>query len=46
MTSVTLKLCHIGPDGVIMCFKPLKKNQSGFNVHIASDKFQQSESLA
>lgn len=24
MTSVTLKLCHIGPDGVIICPKDFK----------------------
>lgn len=45
MISVTLKLCHTGPDGV-MSSQGLKKKGS-FNVHIATDgQVQQGESLA
>ena len=35
MISVTLKLCHTGPDGVMS--QGLKKKKGSFNVHIAKD---------
>ena len=36
MISVTLKLCHTGPDGVMS--QGLKKKKGSFNVHIATDR--------